>query len=74
MATKRMIIDTRAYELAHGHIPRGRGGWLFYFDESNDAPAEHAWCPGGDLTYAEAKKLATQRASEIGAFFITVAS
>jgi hypothetical protein len=73
--SERAELDTSAYQATYGHAPRGRGCWLFYFDEGNDAPAENAWCPSyGGLTYADARKLALQHASEIGARFITVAT
>ena len=68
-------LDTGAYEATYGHAPRGRGCWLFFFDEGNDAPAENAWCPGGgSMTYAESRKKALQRAREIGARLVTVAT
>jgi hypothetical protein len=72
--SERAELDTAAYEATYGHSPRGRGGWLFYFDEGNEAPAENAWCPGGGMTYADAKKRALQRAAETGARLVTVAT
>ena len=72
MTDAQISIDTRAYELNHGAIPRGRGSWAFYFDEGNDAPVERAWFAPGSLTFSEAKRAAIAEGKRRGATFATV--
>ncbi len=49
---------TSAYCFAHGHPPRGRGGWAFRIDRS----AAIFWANG---TYVEAKKAAAEEAKRL---------
>ena len=42
--TKRMTVNFNAIEFQrqHGHMPRGRALWVFYFSDDPDEP----WIPG----------------------------
>lgn len=51
---------TRDYEFSHGRPPRGRGTWAFAF--KHDGSLADAWWAPGELSYAEAKKLAAAEA------------
>jgi len=55
--SQKVEFSTSMYVLAHGHSPRGRGGWAFYF--GND---ETPWFAAGSKTYTEARKEATREA------------
>lgn len=37
---KGVYVDYAEYIFSHGHAPRGRGGWAFFWDRS--CPAEDA--------------------------------
>jgi len=48
-----VIFNDSAYRFAHGHTPRGRGSWAFFFDRAQEtAPV---WAPP-QMTFPEAKR------------------
>ncbi len=57
-------FNAKAFYKLHGHMPRGRALWIFYFSDAPDEP----WVPGQRvndmrrLGYFEAKQLATTEA------------
>ena len=70
--TERVEISTVQFEMAHGHGPRGRGGWGFFFDGA-DRTEQVWWAPSGS-TYVEARRAAVVEARRRGATFVEVAS
>lgn len=62
-------VDTSAYYFAHGHEPRGRGSWAFYFN-----PQEEPWWAPGSLLYSKARQLALREAQKRGLYSFTVAT
>lgn len=63
-------IETTQYELSHGKMPRGRGGWAFFFDGKTDI--DDAFSHNG--TYREACKMARAYARAKGFSRIEVGS
>jgi hypothetical protein len=61
-------IFTNSYEFAHGHKPRGRGSWAFYFGDDASTP----WWTPGSLLYSEATKLVRIEAQRRGVTAISV--
>lgn len=57
-------FNTREYEFSHGHAPRGRGSWAFFFDRS--MPIQDVFWTPGSTPYAEAKKMARAEAKRRG--------
>jgi hypothetical protein len=57
-----VTIDYSAYIFAHGHAPRGTGGWAFHMGSRSDLSNIY-WAPRG--TFAEAKKAAVQEAKRL---------
>lgn len=57
-----MMIEfsTREYQFSHGHMPRGRGSWAFFFN--NEQAIEQAFWTPGSTTFGEAKKMARDEA------------
>lgn len=53
-------FNTTEFQFSHGHTPRGRGSWAFYF--GTDEP----WFAPGSMLYQEAKKMAKQEAKRRG--------
>lgn len=68
-----IYFDTREYERAHGHTPRGRGSWAFFFGGTSKY-AEAAWFTPGSTTYGEAKRLARAEAKSRGVEDVIVGS
>ena len=67
-------FNTRDYEMAHGHKPRGEDSWAFYFDARPEQRTfENAWWADGFLTYGEAKQQARAEAVRRGASRVYVA-
>jgi hypothetical protein len=71
-----MQVNTNEYEFAHGHAPRGRGAWAFWFgkgarrvDTSNVADAH--WYHG---TYSDARRQAVRDAKAQGFETVVVGS
>lgn len=60
-------VGTSQYEFAHGKRPRGRGQWAFIMC------GQTMFAPGGQQTYAEAKKWAQHAAAEFKASRVEVA-
>lgn len=63
-------IQTTRYQFSHGATPRGTGRWAFDFEtiagrQTQFAPTE--------MTFAAAKKWATQQARALGAHAVHVA-
>ena len=55
MANKIQVeFNTREYEMSHGKVPRGRGGWAFS-ESRNPQPEQILWS-SSNSTLAEAKK------------------
>lgn len=67
-----IYFNTRDYELSHGHSPRGRGAWAFFFDRSTQI--EDVWFTPGSTTYSEAKKMAREEAKRRGVDEVFVGS
>lgn len=63
-------ISTRDYEFAHGHAPRGRGSWAFYFPDD----LRTAWWAPALLLYSEACRHARAEAQRRGVDSVSVAS
>lgn len=63
-------ISTHEYESAHGHAPKGRGHWGFFFGNGLSTP----WFAPGDILYSEARKLARVEAQRRGVTRVSVAS
>lgn len=64
--TRRPTVNFNAWEFQqlHGHMPRGRAFWIFYFADAPDEPwiagqRENAMCM---RTYYDAKTIATREA------------
>jgi len=76
MQTVRSItISTRAYELSHGHKPKGRGSWAFFYDGNTDVMnAPYVFWSAGNMTYSEALRDARYMARIGGHFHIEVGS
>lgn len=66
-----VLVQTFEYEYSHGHLPRGKGQWGFYF--GNDRGTIW-WASIVSIYYSEAKKLAIAEAKKRGATSIKVAS
>ena len=58
-----VFFDTRAYEFAHGHAPRGCGAWAFQMGETYTNATVH-WVYG--MSYSKAKKRAAVEANKRG--------
>jgi len=63
-------VNVNDYVFAHGHRPRGRGYWAFFFKRHDDV-ANAFWHTG---TYAEAKKAAVAEARRRNAPTVFVGS
>lgn len=68
-------FNTREYQFSHGHGPRGRGAWAFYFsrEEERRGAACAWWAPMGS-TYQEAKHFARVEARRRGSSEVFVGS
>ena len=67
--TKNQVrVSTTSFRFAHGHSPRGEGGWAFDFN----GRGQTEFAPRG--TFAEAKKWAVNRAVELGTTLVEVCS
>ena len=66
-----VYFNTTEYEFSHGKSPRGRGGWAFSFVRRPDVMTEVFWVNG---TYAEAKKVARDKAKAEGSDEVFVCS
>lgn len=64
MAKTKIEIDTTEYRASHLSEPRGRGGWLWLFDEETDISKSR--CFNGGTTYAEARTAAIEYARANG--------
>jgi hypothetical protein len=82
--TMKVEFDETKFRFAHGKAPRGRGGWAFRFrvngswavvDGAEDLGdlGECFFAPG-QRTFAEAKRWARARASQLGADLVEVCS
>lgn len=60
-------VSTSQYEFAHGKKPRGRGHWAFII------AGQTMFAPGGQQTYADAKKWAVIAAGEFKQSRVVVA-
>lgn len=73
---KRATVNFNAIEFQrlHGHMPRGRALWVFYFSDDPDSP----WIPGQrqnemrPRSYYGAKVLATNEARRRGVSSVRV--
>lgn len=75
----RVFVDTTPFVRSHGREPRGRGGWAFSLHRGDgralvNPAASHlggemaqVWFAPGSLTFAEARRWATDLARERGA-------
>lgn len=68
--TKHVQVSTANYYAAHGHAPRGRGNWAFFFDGATDVD-DAKWFEG---MYSEAKAKAVRYAVEHGHYRVSVGS
>ena len=57
-------VDDSAYHRNYGHLPRGKGAWVFFPDKARDDMDGAIWVPL--MTYAAAKKVAKRQAKELG--------
>lgn len=62
-------VSTSQYVFTHGHEPRGRGSWAFYFNLQ-----EEPWWAPGSLLYSKARRLALAEAQKRGVYSVTVAT
>lgn len=62
-------VSTSQYVFTHGHEPRGRGSWAFYFNLK-----EEPWWAPGSLLYSKARQLALREAQKRGVYSVTVAT
>lgn len=69
IALSRIRVETSQYEFTHGHAPRGRGSWAFYFNLQ-----EEPWWAPGSLLYSKARRLALAEAQRRGVYSVTVAT
>jgi hypothetical protein len=68
LTKKQVQVLTSKFRFAHGHSPRGEGGWFFEFGK--EGQLEHA--PWG--TFSDAKKWAVNRAVQLGTTRVSVCS
>jgi hypothetical protein len=67
-----VVVSTDEYVASHGHSPRGRGSWAFFFGD--DDSIEAAWFTPGSTIYGEARQLAITEAIRRGVRFVKVGS
>jgi hypothetical protein len=71
LAARDVFVSTRSFVTAHGHAPRGFGGWAFF--PRNDQRIEAAiWVHQSN--YGAAKKVAQAQAAAAGISCIVVGS
>lgn len=66
---KMIEVRTSEYQFSHGHLPRGRGGWLFTIGRQTGQRADYFSANG---TYADARTAAIELAVADGQTTITV--
>ncbi len=57
-------IDDSAYHRNYGHLPKGKGSWVFFPDKDRDDMDGAIWVPV--MTFTAAKKVAKRQAKELG--------
>ena len=62
----RVLVNTRLYQVVHGHAPRGVRSWGFSMGERTGLFWVH------DAAYGDAKEQATRRARTLGVTYVTV--
>ena len=71
---KGITVVTRAYELSHGHAPRGQGYWMFELRFANNEHPPLRFEVKGPCAYSVARAAACARAATLGACFVSVKS
>jgi hypothetical protein len=67
-------VSTCQFIFSHGHYPRGRGSWAFFFGSGpRDLQSKPIFCPG-QRTYSEARKWAVSQARLAGCAYVEVGS